>query len=236
MHNISEYWKEIDLEFYLKYIEFASTLKKEDVEYYYHILSFLENKTYEEIKSLPVSLFNVYFERWKFLTEDILSISYEDNNPLLFLDGETYFIQKNFELLSFEQWQNIDSVIKLSDDDKNYLKNIHIILSIACQTRENYNYDKAIELSKVLLKEKMYYIIPNISFFLFNENLSLTDMISFLKKIQQQEILKSEAMLNSLQNFQKHGGGMGLLKRWLIMIYVGMMRYYLKQFKKSLLN
>jgi hypothetical protein len=234
MTNISDYWKEIDVEFYLNYVAHISKLDKDNPDYLYHRLAYLESKPYTTIKALPVLQLAILIERWDFLYEEILEIPKEELEPFIFLDGKYYYIEKNFDNLSFEQWQNKDSVMQLSKDDNNYLKNIPMMLGIVAQRREEYTYDKAVELSKVILQEKMYYVIPSIGFFLTNEELSPNDMILYLKKIQQEEIMKAEAMLNNLLNLRRHGVGMSFLKRWQITIYVSMMRYYLRRFKKFL--
>lgn len=233
MTNISEEWKYIDLEFYLKYQDFNTKYLKED-DYKFMRLAYLENKSVDEIRTSPIILLNSYLERWKFLTEDILDIAIEEQEPYFEINNKTYFIQKNFEMLSFEQWQHLDEILKASEQDNNFYKNIHLLLSIVSFQRIDYDYDKAVELSQLLLKEKVYYLAQAIGFFLSNEQQLLIDTTSYLKIIANQELMKAEAMLNKLLTSIKVGGGIPFLKRWQIMIYVSMMRFYLKRFKKSL--
>lgn len=225
---MNESWKEISLEFYLEYLKMHRKYKDDD--YYKYIrLAFLENKSVDEIRSTPFGILNLYNDRWDFITEDILSNKEE---AMIDLEGKLYYIQTKFELLNLEQWENIDALLQRHQDDKNFLDDIHLLLAIAIQDRKSYSFIEAERLSQIILKEKIFYISSNISFFLSNEKKPEQNILTYLEEQKKEQITKSELMLTNLLTSAKNGDGIPSLKRWQIMIYVSMMRFYLKLYMK----
>lgn len=229
---MNESWKEISLEFYLEYLKMHRKYK-DDVNYKYIRLAFLENKSVDEMISTPFGMLSIYHQRWEFITEDILSTK---EDPMIDIEGKIYYIQKEFDLMNLEQYENIDSILKMHQEDKNFLDDIHLLLAIAIQKRKEYSYEEAKRLSQLILKEKLFYISPAISFFLSDGKKSNQSILTYLEEKKREEIMKSEAMLIKLQNSIDNGDGIPSLKRWQITIYVSMMLFYLKLYKKFLLN
>lgn len=228
--NISEKWKKIDLKFYLKFIGYNFSLDKEltDMDRELSLISFCENITLDKLKSKTKIEIEFIRERWDFLAEDILKI---EGSNLINLNEEYFIINKDFNQISFSKWENIDAVLKASDDG-NYLKNIHILLGIIIQPNASYDYFKAIEYSEQLLNQPMYYIIPNISFFLTEETVSSNNILFYLNKQEEKAIMNLEAILNYKPNSQTDSVGWKQYTSWRAKILLKLIRFWLKQYKR----
>ena len=227
MKEINDDWKKITLR---KYLEYTKTYyqHKDHPDLSYLLLSVNEGKTPEELKTLPLGILQRTFDRWSFLNEDFSQ--YEEKAILDLGSDGTFYIRKDFGNLSLMQWQNIDELIKMAGD--NLLSNIHLYLGIVIQEREKYDYDKAVEYSNILLETPMYYIIPNINFFLREEETSSIDSaLSSIMKIEEEALENLEATLNRSIILVSSGVGMGWWRRWLTKTYLKLIRFWLKRSK-----
>lgn len=234
--GITTDWRNITLEFYLKYINYTTAMKfyKEISveERGLRLLAFLENKKYEDIKSLPVFLLSTIQTKWEFLSQQTNGISFQE--PFIEIEGKIYFIQKNFELLSFEQYQNQTEYLKESEEDKNYHKNLAILLAISCIPREQYKLETAQSLSNKILKTDMYSLIPAINFFLSKENYYIKDIHTCLKEVQEMKLKELEAILNKLEISITHGVGTQHYTIWQMKILQNLIKSYLYLYKTYL--
>ena len=225
-------WKDITLKEYLKYVEFTLKLNKDDLEYSYKLLAFLEKVSLEEIKSKPIVMVNILLDKYSYLSQDIFNTETSLDSLSLEILGEFYPIQKDFQMLTFEMWQNIDEILKQSSSDNNYLKNINLLLAIASYPKETYNYDKAMLHANYIINMKMYDLIPNISFFFTKEDKSLKTTLLSLKEQKENMIQEMDLMLNKISYSAKLGVGMSLWSILQTKIYVSLVRYYIRIFKR----
>ncbi len=228
MQEINSKWKNITLRKYLEYMNHFNTFKN-DSNLSLRLLSFLDETDYQELLDSPIGILNQKYQRWEFLQEDFSECKTQDAN--LDVGGKIYFINKNFNAISFGQWQAMDEVLKLSDEDKNILKNIHILIAICSILPSDYTYEKATDLSKLILDQSMYNVIPNIVFFLNSEHQSLIPTLTYLREVQLQKVMEMEVTMSKLQISTRHGGGMGLWSRLRTKILLSLMRYWLKLYK-----
>lgn len=174
MKELSEDWKKITLKEYLDYRDYILKTK-EDEKYKnepFHIYEYLEKKSMKAVSQYEL---NIIIDRWDFLKEDFEDVN--NVNATIDINNDTYLIQKDFNNLSFLQWQNMEEFSKTD-----ILRNIHIIMAIASSKKEDYDYDKAIELSELLNDSPMYYIIPNINFFFYTRSILTRQYSYFFKK------------------------------------------------------
>lgn len=232
--GITNDWKNITLEFYLKYQNYCLSEKisddLNDTEKGLRYLSYLEGKTYEEIKAMPQFLLAACSKKWEFLSDDYSKL--ELLEPFIEIEDKVYFITKDFNTLSLEQYQHIEYVLKQSEIDKNYLKNIHLLIGISCIPRLEYTFEKAEALSMKILEINMYNILPNISFFLFENKELLNNTLSYLRRIETKKLAEMEVIQNKLEILIKRGDGLSLLSKWQMKIYYYLIKYYTWSYKK----
>jgi hypothetical protein len=199
---MNQTWKEITLE---RYLEWQSAFLDGGR---LGGIALMENKTTKELKNLTVLELNNLVNRYLFLEEDILEkTEFDIEDMVLNIDKEKYVINKNFETLSFEQWENIDAVLK---NDKNVLKNIHILLGIAIQKREEYTYDKAEQLSEKIKAMSMYDVAGCIGFFLLKEIQSSQSLTLYFQLQVEQKIQTINFLIMQLTSLMKFGVGISL--------------------------
>src|SRR6478735_4288970 len=223
-------WKKIDLKFYLEYLNFINNYKGD--EYFINRLSFLEKINVDDLNTYPIFYIQELNEKWSFLNENIDDLIDENSNEIE-IENEVYFIQKDFSFLTMNQWQNIDSILKQSDNDKNYLKNIHILLSICIQNPSDYSYEKALILSEKILKINMFFLTKNINFFLSKDNqLSLNSQLFLMKKMEQKLITNLEVLLGDKTSSIPSGAGIQFYTKFRMRIMLLWIKFYLKKLKK----
>jgi hypothetical protein len=223
---INEYWKRLTLRTYLKYVKCYNEYR-EDPDLSFRLMGALENKDYLEIKNLPIGILQDIFKHWEFINEDF---SKEEENAIVELDGESFFIRKDFGMLSMMQWQNLDEYLKLGGD--NILEYLHMYIAIVIQDRENYSWENTNKYSELLLDRKMYYVIPNINFFLRDDETSSINTL--LYSVAEEERKALENLMDTMDysiGLVKNGVGMVWWRRWLTMIFLKLMRFYLKRSK-----
>ncbi len=194
-------WDSITLGDYQKFLEYKKTqidsdLKRENFADY----SFLEGS---EVMNKSVAEIEQIVKKWDFIFYTFDNI---EPSPILNVDNKVYYIEKNFASLSGFQHQNYESL--LTEDPKDKIFNIHKILGIVVQRKNEYSHEKALELGELILNSKMSDLIPQINFFLSNETDYLNSLNSYLTTIIQKQ--KSEMMTS----YSKHGGGILSFSTW----------------------
>lgn len=233
--GVSEDWRKIDLEFYLKYINYITAIKlstEDDLEKGLRLLAFLEGKDYNQLINEPKFLIDTKHQKWEFLSQRIIDIEVEE--PFIEIEGEMYMVQKNFELLSFEQYQHQTEILKESEEDNNYYKNIHLLLAICLIPRDKYSFEKAEILAKKLLKCNMYDLIPAINFFLSKEQSFMIDIHTFLKQVESKKLKQMEVILTQLELSIRHGVGIQHYTLWQTKTLRNLIKFYLYHYKKYL--
>jgi len=213
-------YKDITLKQYLEFRE--GLILNSDNKFY-----FIEHFEKINVKDVSLIELELLINKYSFLSESFESD--ENISPVININ-KGYSINKNFELLSFEQWENLDSIIKSSGD--NIFKNIHVLLAITCFEPKEYTYDKAIELANCFLESKMFYIIPNINFFLFKETESLKTFHTYLKKMEQTYLNQAWNILKQIKTSNKSGGGILRWSRLRMIIFCYLIKCWLKRFEK----
>ncbi len=230
MQEINIGWKNITLRKYFEYQKGLITFKN-DSNLHVRLLSILEDIDYDLLKEYPVYLLESKFENWQFLADDFTKYEVKGDN-VLDLGGKIYSINKSFGTLKFGQWQDLDQILNRSEVDKDYFKNIHILIAISSILPSEYSLEKAMELSELLLDEPMFFIIPNLNFFLHKEVPSIENIITYLRMIQKDKVEEVEFMIISYRTYIKGLGGIRLWLRLRTMILLSLMRLWILQYKK----
>lgn len=217
---LNQNWKNITLK---EYLEFRSYVKS-NMNNKFSFIEFFEK---ENCKDMPILKLNLLVDKYSYLLEDIQNENEDFINSFLF---DEYYIKKDFNELTFEQWENMDSILKRDQND--IFSNIHLLLAIACQESKNYNYKNAELLSEKILNTKMYYLIPAINFFLFKENESSNNILSYLKMMEQEYLKQIKLYMKQIKNFQISGGGIKFFTTFRTRIYYYLVKLWLYRYQK----
>lgn len=187
-------WKDITLKEYIDYLDFCISLEKTESK---KLLSFLEKR---DTSNVTVLENNYLVNKWTFILEDIYdyNIDFKDLPNLIELDNELFKIENRFELLSTDQYTDLDDHLKLGIQENNKLKYIHIILAISAMNYKTYEYRNVERYSNLILEKSMYEIIPHICFFF--------QLIEFSEQNLKQSLTEQKKMLiqkiqNQIQNY-----------------------------------
>jgi len=222
----------ISLDFYLNYLEFLYKIKDSENQMILR-LSFLENISEEEINNKPIFYLESLLDKWSFLNDSL--DYYDDKSYEIEIDGEVYYMNTDFNTLNMTQWQNMDDILKQSDKDKNYLKNIDMLIAITCFLPSNYDYNKAKELAKKIRKKDVNSIYKSINFFLQKDKIQSTNSLIFLQKMEKDLIMNLETITTNLMKNSTHfGAGIMSYTKLRMRIYKLWITFWLKKFKKSL--
>jgi len=218
--NLNINWKNITLSKYLEFRKYVSN----NIDNRFAFIEFFENVKCENI---PILQLNLLIEKYSHLLEDFQNENEEFISSYLF---DEYHIQKNFNLLSFEQWENMDSILKR--DEKDIFSNIHLLLAISCQPSKDYKFENAQILSEKILNTSMYNLIPAICFFLFKEIESSNNILSYLKKMESESLNQIEIYMKQIRNSLKYGVGTKFFTICRTGIFYVLMKLWLYRYKK----
>mgnify|MGYP006346673849 FL=1 len=151
-----------------------------------------------------------------------------NTSPIIEIEDKTYMIQKDFNYLSFEQWTNMDSLLK----DKDSFKNIHKLLAISILDPKSYKYEDVESISNYLLQQPLSVLTPNIIFFLNSEDILSENIHSCLKIMETQQLNQIQIYMKRGWNLVKSGIGMKFYKRFQMTIYLIMVKFWLYKYKK----
>ena len=227
MEQINDGWHNITLRDYIRYIDCYNSYK-EDKNLSLYLLATVEKSDFRTISELPLGILNNKMMKWEFLQEDFTTLKVA--NPQIDLNGKIYMVTKDFNNLSLMQWQNIDELLKSTGE--NYLSNIHKLIAITCQLRTEFNDDTTTILEELILDQPMFYTIPSIVFFFSSDSNYVTNILTCLRQIQEDQTMELEVTLNKLAISTRSGGGMALLSRWRMKIFVRLMKFWLYLYKK----
>lgn len=217
---LNQNWKNITLKEYLNF----RTYIKANLDNKFSFIEFFEK---ENCKDMPILKLNLLVDKYSYLLEDIQNENEDFINSFLF---DEYYIKKDFNELTFEQWENMDSILKRDQND--IFSNIHLLLAIASQDSKNYNYKNAELLAEKILNTKMFNLIPAINFFLSIESESSNNILSYLKMMEQEYLKQIKLYMQQIKNSLKFGVGIKFFTTFRTRIYYYLVKLWLYRFQK----
>lgn len=197
-------WKLINLDQYLEFRKFM--LNDKDIKFKH--VNYFENV---DAMNIPLNKLNNFIDKWDFVLE-----SFEDVAPINLYN--TDFLE-----LSGNQWADIDSLLLNSKDA---FDNIHLLISICSFKSNEYSFKKAESLSKEILNKSMFEVIPQINFFFWNVEKSSKNINTCLNQTINQQISQHRNLIDNLINLNKNGTGTQYFTKWLMKIYLKLIKYY----------